>query len=258
MHSGLTYRELAVSYAFTNRTPDLKLTRIAFRWLQQQINKLSNIALSSKELAFLQKECPYLSEQYLLFLQAFRFQPHEHIKAKFIPQADTSKDDDPGDVEITIEGPWIDTILYEIPLLALTSEAYFKFIERDWTYDGQVEKAQEKGRKLIKAGCMVAEFGTRRRRDFHTLDLVIRGLTQANEEMAGRGYEGKIVGTSNVYMAMKYSIPPSGTIAHEWFMGVAAVTDSYRCATETALAYWISTFGKGVSINRPEKVGCLS
>ena len=151
-----------------------------------------------------------------------------------------------GHVEIGTKGLWVDTILYEIPLLALTSEAYFKFCDRDWTYDGQVEGAFKKGMKLLEYGCFVSEFGSRRRRDYHTQELVLKGLCQAKEQGEAQGCHGKITGTSNVHFAMRFGIPPIGTVAHEWFMGVAAVTNSYPTATEAALSYWVATFGKGV------------
>lgn len=164
----------------------------------------------------------------------------------FTPQTDTGSDHDIGDVELHTKGLWVETILYEIPLLALTSEAYFKFCDRDWTYDNQVEQAREKGLQLLEQGCLVSEFGSRRRRDYHTQELVLEGLLQAQHHGDTHSYIGKITGTSNVHFAMKFGIPPIGTVAHEWFMGVAAVTESYESSTETALRYWIGAFGKGV------------
>ena len=166
--------------------------------------------------------------------------------ATFKPDKDTGSDDDIGEINIEVKGLWVDTILYEIPLLALTSEAYFKFMDKDWTYDGQLEKAYGKGIRLLEAGCVVSEFGTRRRRDYHTQALVFRGLVNAKEDGEKKGLAGKLAGTSNVHLAMRFGIAPIGTVAHEWFMGVAAITGNYETATLTALGYWIGCFGEGV------------
>lgn len=164
----------------------------------------------------------------------------------FQPIHDTGSDEDLGDFSIHTEGLWVDTILYEIPLLALVSEAYFKFCDKDWTYVGQVEKAYEKGARLLEEGCIVSEFGTRRRRDYHTQDIVLQGLRRAEADAARKGWKGKLSGTSNVHFAMKHGLLPIGTVAHEWFMGVAAITNNYEEANRIALEYWISTFGEGV------------
>lgn len=109
-----------------------------------------------------------------------------------------------------------------------------------------MEKAKAKGLDLLGNGCTFSEFGTRRRRDYKTMTLVMQGLKNAAEE--GRTHElpGKLSGTSNVHFAMQYGIPPVGTVAHEWFMGIASITGDYQDANATALRYWVGTFGEGV------------
>lgn len=240
------FPDVSVTYSFTNRTPEKKLSRAAFRWLQAQVDKLENIQVSTDELNFLKNTCPYLNDQYLHFLSTFRLQPSKQLKLSFIPTDGSGSDDDRGDFHIHTEGLWLDTILYEIPLLALVSEAYFKFVEKDWSHAGQVDKAYQKGRSLLQEGCIFSEFGTRRRRDYHTHDLVLQGLRRAADEGHKSGWKGKLTGTSNVHFAMKHELLPIGTVAHEWFMGVAAITNNYENANEIALEYWTATFGDGV------------
>ena len=165
------------------------------------------------------------------------------MRTSFDIQEDTGGDQDTGDLHLSVNGLWLDTILYEIPLLALISEAYFRFCDVDWNRDDQEQKAYQKARTLLENNCIFSEFGTRRRRDHQAQDTVIQGLTRAAREYGGMG---KLSGTSNVYFAMKYKIPPVGTVAHEWFMGIASVTNDYEHANETALRYWVGCFGEGV------------
>lgn len=199
--------------------------------------------LSEDELNFLKKECPYLGPVYLDFLSKFRLHPRDQVDISFFPE---ENDRDLGKVVMTIRGSWVDTILYEIPLLALTSEAYFKFCDKDWNHDGQEEKAYQKGVELLKGGCVFSEFGSRRRRDYHTHDTVMKGLCRAAKEGEEKGWPGKFLGTSNVHFAMKYGVTPIGTVAHEWYMGIAAITNNYEGATELGLRYWVGSFGEGV------------
>jgi len=232
------FPDVQVEYAFTNRTPAMKLSKDAFQWLQEQVAKLANITLSDKEFDFLKSECKFLQPQYLAYLQKFRLRPDGQIELHL-----NMVDDTYGDLNIITKGLWVETILYEIPLLALTSEAYFKFVDKDWNHDGQEEKAYEKGVSLFDAGCMVSEFGSRRRRDLKTQDLVIKGLVKASSE---RERPGKLTGSSNVYLSMKHGIPPVGTVAHEWYMGIASITNDYENANELGLDYWLKCFGEGV------------
>jgi nicotinate phosphoribosyltransferase len=220
------------------------LSVCATHWLS--LAELENLTVTPAELEFLRTRCPYLNEPYLRFLSTFHLKPSKQLVLTFTPTNDTGADDDVGDFSILTQGLWVDTILYEIPLLALVSEAYFKFVETDWSHEGQVDQAYNKGRALLENGCIFSEFGTRRRRDYYTQDLVLQGLRRAADEGQTAQWTGKLSGSSNVHFAMKHNLVPVGTVAHEWFMGVAAITNDYEHANEIALEYWTATFGEGV------------
>lgn len=237
-----------VKYSFTNRTPHMKLTKEAFIWLLTMVDNLANIRIHELELEWLRRKCSYFSPAYLTFLEKFRFRPKEHVKLSFYPPLDSLDSTSTGEVSLEVSGLWVDTILYEIPLLALISEAYFKFVDTDWTYDGQMQKAKQKALTLIENGCAFSEFGSRRRRDYRTHEMVVQGLVNASNEAApnNTGYNGVLTGTSNVHMAQRFGMTPIGTVAHEWFMGIAAIEDDYPNANLHALKYWTANFGEGV------------
>ncbi|KAH9818953.1 putative NAPRTase family protein, partial [Teratosphaeria destructans] len=242
------FPRVPVQYRFTNRTPHMRLNRRAFHWLQEQVEKLGDMVITDDELRWLEKTCRYLGTEYLRFLKDFRLHPKDQVQLEFHVEKDGAGDEALGDLDIKIGGLWVDTILYEIPLLALVSEAYFKFVDTDWTHDGQVEQAKQKGLELIRNGCAFSEFGSRRRRDYRAHCLVMQGLVDAQQEAEAtdRGWKGKLSGTSNVHMAMKFGVAPVGTVAHEWYMAIAAITENYSEANERALQYWTGTFGRGV------------
>lgn len=99
--------------------------------------ELGNVSVTQDELRYLESTCPYLDQSYLMFLSNFRLRPLEQVDLSFIPIDNEDGDDATGELHIEIKGLWVDTILYEVPLLALTSEAYFRFCDRDWNYNEQ-------------------------------------------------------------------------------------------------------------------------
>lgn len=239
------FPHIPVAYKFTNRTSHMRLNRHAFHWLQEQIARLADLIITDAEMEWLRQTCPYLSKEYLSWLQKFRLKPWEQVRLRFVA---ADGQDEYGELELSVVGLWVDTILYEIPLLAMVSEAYFKFVDTDWSYGGQVENAKAKALQLLEHGCVFSEFGSRRRRDSQTHEMVMQGLLEAQRdaETNGKGWKGKFTGTSNVHMARRFGTAPIGTVAHEWFMGIAAITDNYSEANERALQYWTATFGRGV------------
>ncbi|EPS43918.1 hypothetical protein H072_2180 [Dactylellina haptotyla CBS 200.50] len=238
------YPETDVTYHYTNRTPHLKLNRKAFDWLNIQIGKLSDLALTESEESFLRDKCHYLPATYIAYLKKFRFHPATQVEFTFVGGPGP---DDAGEVTLDVKGKWVETILYEIPLLVLVSEAFFRFVDTDWDYDGQFEKAYTKAEILLRNGAAFTEFGTRRRRSYHAQDLVLQGLMKAGDDFKENPeYAGKFNSSSNVHFCHLHNLNPVGTVAHEWFMGIAAENERYEDASEQGLLKWTDTFGPGV------------
>jgi nicotinate phosphoribosyltransferase len=91
------------------------------------------VALTEPEHAWLKKTCPYFTDEYLSYLRDYRFKPNQ-VRIKFV---DISTDGETGIVEIDAYGPWVETIFWEVPLMACLSEVYFQCVKTDWNYDGQ-------------------------------------------------------------------------------------------------------------------------
>ncbi|KAJ7726058.1 nicotinate phosphoribosyltransferase [Mycena maculata] len=238
------------SYKFTLRDKNVVFTKQAFDLFQETVDHFGDLKLTESEHSWLAETCPYFTEEYLSYLRDYRFKPTEQVRIKFVP---ASPDGTTGLVEIDTFGSWADTIFWEVPLMATLSEVYFTSVVTDWSYDGQQGSqyppseaastidspfssalAYEKGRVLLRGDCVFSEFGTRRRRSYETQDIVVGSLVRAYKEIESKG---KLSGTSNVHLAHKYGITPVGTIAHEWFMGVAALK-GYEDANSVAMNLW--------------------
>ncbi|KAL7409003.1 Quinolinate phosphoribosyl transferase [Mrakia frigida] len=226
-----------VEYKFYNRSAStMKFSRESFEAFQQQVQALSQISLTSDELSWLQTTCPYFSSSYLSFLAALRLDPANQVEATFVPQPEFGEE--MGDIEIIIKGKWVETILYEVPLMAILSESYFQHVDTNWSIDQTFNLAKQKSLSLLSLGVVFSEFGTRRRRSSAVHKLVLEGLIAGEKEyLASGGKGGKLNGTSNVHYAMVFGLNPVGTIAHEWIMGLAALK-GYEVANPLALDLW--------------------
>lgn len=195
------------------------------------------------EIDYLRTTVKCLPESYLKFLETFKLNPDEEVCLEFVTDNDKDTSEEEGHIEIKIKGSWIQTILYEIPVLALVSEAYFKFVDTHWTLDGQLDLAANKTVQLIESGCSFSEFGTRRRRSFATQDLVLQGIVRAATANYTQQKSALLLGTSNVLLSQRYGLTPIGTVAHEWMMGIAAYTQDYVHANLISMDKWLKTVG---------------
>lgn len=191
--------------------------------LRKEISKMSKLALSAEEKLYLSKQCYYLEPTYLDFLMGYRYDPSE---VGVIQNGD--------DLQILVEGYWYRTILWEVPLMSLISELYFKITNKK-IYDTTkiTDIAKEKITRFNLLGVSVADFGTRRRYSFKNHDRIVETLKNYGEP--------SFIGTSNVYFAKKYNLIPVGTHAHEWFMFHAAKY-GFKMANKLALDNWVKAY----------------
>ncbi|GAA6042135.1 hypothetical protein JCM8097_003127, partial [Rhodosporidiobolus ruineniae] len=206
---------------------------------------LEHVHLQPSERAYLTQRCPYLGTAFLDYLESFRFRPAEQVLLQFVPTGEVDdKGVEWGSFELEVHGLWKETILYEVPLMSIISEAYFTHVDTKWDYVGQIGNAKQKGDKLFSAGCLLSEFGSRRRRTYKAHDLVMRGLLSSSSSAVQEGKKGKLAGTSNVHFAMKYDQAPIGTIAHEFIMGIAAL-EGYEGCNGRAMDAWEKVYPDG-------------
>lgn len=214
-----------MAYQFINRDRSMSFNNAAFAEIEKKVQAMDELELQWGEYQFIKERCPYLSKGYLDFLRRYRFNPNEVI-------LDMTND---GHLICGIFGPWHSTILWEVPLMAIISEAYFNNVDITWNYNYQVEKAECKAEQLSRMDAAFSEFGTRRRRDYHTQDLVVGTFAQLKVP--------NFFGTSNVHLTHKYNLRPVGTMAHEWIMGTSGIIHSVIHVNTYALHNWLSTYG---------------
>lgn len=218
-----------VKYRFNDRDNTVYPAGFAHE-LEQQIAMLENVVITDEEIAFLRRRCNFIPAWFCSFLRGFRYD-RRWVKVS---------QDAEGHLDIEFEGSWSDTILLEVKVLAIISELYYMMTGEDkqLDYDDYYTRSREKGRRLIEAGCMFSDMGTRRRASFEAQDTVIRALKDSHENCSG---PGSFVGTSNVYFAMKYDITPIGTMAHEFVCAIAGMFGP-QMANHIAMRKWADTY----------------
>jgi nicotinate phosphoribosyltransferase len=213
------YPKAMVRYKFINRGQTRFPDGFAEK-LKNEIEEMSSLKMTAEEENFITTRCYYFDPVFIDLLKGYRFNPAE-VK---VEQAG-------GDLDITIEGLWYRTVLWEVPVLALISELYYKMNGYEPI---EVEsRAQAKALKMKELRAEYSDFGTRRRFSFDVHDRVIGIL----KKYSGDWFKG----TSNICLAMKHQIFPIGTHPHEWFMFHGAEF-GYRSANEKALDAWVEVY----------------
>lgn len=191
--------------------------------LRNAVNQMVHLKLTREEKYFLQITCPYFDAVYLDFLEGYHYAPEE-IQIK----------QSGGTLEVHIEGHWYRTILWEVPIMSLICELYYRLKGLERVPNEEViRRTKDKIENYRNLGVTVADFGTRRRHSYAVQRLVLQALAEYGA--------GSFIGTSNVHLAMLHKTKPIGTHAHEWFMFHAA-RYGFKMANAMGLEHWVAVY----------------
>ena len=229
-----------VEYKFKCRTPGVDL-RPHLEHMKAEFANLCKLRFRDDELAYL-RGLRFMKSDFVDFLGLFQFN-EKYLVAGY--------GEGPGEIDITIRGPWLHTILYEIPVLAIVSEVYFRRT--------QPRANLEEGRRRLKAKIdlvrtvepelefKISDFGTRRRFSLAWQEEVLQTLKREVPEY--------LAGTSNVWFAVRNNLTPLGTMAHEYMQACQALGPRLRDSQVFAFDKWAQEYRGDLGIALSDTYG---
>jgi len=222
-----------VEYRFKCRNPGVDLASHASD-IREEIRSLCSLHFQDSELQYL-RSMRFIKSDFVDFLGLFKLN-EKYITVTPLPS---------GELEIAIIGPWLHTILFEIPVLAIVNEVYFRntqkvpdFPEGRQRLDLKIEQLRSAGLSDLK----IADYGTRRRfsRAWHdeVLRVLVARLGTVQSPDNSKGAPGQLAGTSNTLLAMKLGLTPLGTMAHEYLQASQALGPRLRDSQIFAFESW--------------------
>lgn len=222
-----------VKHVFKLRNKDVNLREFAAE-IREQVRALESLSFEPSDLKWLM-DLRFIRPEFIPFLRIFKFDTSQ-IKIEVVD----------GELSISTHGPWWQTILYEIFVLAIVNEVYFQHkIKGLSSYE--LSNIEQEGLKRLNQkiemirdvdGFQFIEFGTRRRFSREWQNTVV-------DQMVRKLPEGRMFGTSNMLLAKNYNLKPIGTMAHEYLqafqgLGICPLSQTQ----EKALEVW-DDFYKG-------------
>lgn len=211
-------------YIFKCRNRSVEFTEEMCEEINAQIDHLCTLTFTDEELDYL-STLRFIKKDYIEFLRLWR-PLRRYVKCWL----------DSTELHIEVDGPIFSAMQFEIYLLEIVNEVYFR---TKYDYLSLVASAREKlwhkinGFRLENYDFKFAEFGCRRRLSREWQDYAVGELLQT----------GHCVGTSNVFLAMKYGCKPIGTYAHEYvqmYQGIPGVTLAYT--NKMAMDEWFEEY----------------
>jgi nicotinate phosphoribosyltransferase len=217
-----------VEYRFKCRNAGIDWTPYVDE-LREQIEALCTLRSADEELAYL-RGLRFIKSDFVDFLGLFQ------LNTKYI-QVEPAQAG-PGEISIVIKGPWLHTILFEIPVLAIVNEVYFRRTQRAPDLEAGRRRLMEKI-ALVRddptlSDLRIADYGTRRRFSKRWQDEVLLTL---EKELGVH-----LAGTSNVMFAAKHGLIPLGTMAHEYLQACQALGPRLRDSQTFGFEMWAKEY----------------
>ncbi|AOY93352.1 nicotinate phosphoribosyltransferase [Cupriavidus sp. USMAA2-4] len=229
-----------VEYRFKCRNAGVDLTPYVDE-IRAEVAQLCQLRFTEEELEYL-RGLRFIKSDFVDFLGLF------HLNEKYVHIAPSAKGG--GEIDITIRGPWLHTILFEVPLLAIINEVYFRRT--------QPAADLEEGRRRLEAklalltvpahaDCVIADYGSRRRfsRDWQEEVLLTMQGTLGHQ----------MAGTSNVHFARQHKMIPLGTMAHEYLQACQSLGPRLRDSQVFALETWAKEYRGDLGIALSDTYG---
>lgn len=207
------HTNLSGEYYFKCRNEDVVFTPEMLEEINDQIDYLCKLRFRKDELEYL-RSIRFIKSDYVEFLRLW------HPMRDYV----TTDLDEGGQLHVMVKGPLFSAMQFEIYLLEIINEVYFRM---SFDYEQLRREGEKRLNEKIKAfqngtyTFKFAEFGCRRRLSREWEDVVVHRLTTETNNC---------VGTSNVYFAKKYNLMPIGTYAHEFvqmYQGIDSIPLAY-------------------------------
>ncbi len=213
-----------VEYRFKCRTEGIDLRPFAEE-IRDEIRQLCQLRFKKDELDYLRK-FSFFKSDFVDFLKIFQ------LNDEFI---EVVADDH---FDIIIKGPWLHTIMFEVPVLAIVSEVYYRNTQPRPNKDEGIRRLDEKIQFILehtKPGAFkFSEFGTRRRFAKSWHENVVKTLKSR--------FPQNLAGTSNVMFAKQYDLSPIGTMAHEYIQACQSLGPRLVYSQKFAFENWAQEY----------------
>ena len=222
------HNNLMGTYVFKCRNAGVVFTEEMVGEISEQIDALCKLKFKKDELDYL-RSIRFLKPDYVEFLRLWR-PMRDYVSLGLKPN---------GELDLTVTGPLFAAMQFEIYLLEIVNEVYFR---TQYDYEELLKGARERLQEKIKRfndgtyTFKFAEFGCRRR-----LSLEWEG--EMVETLLRECKDRHLIGTSNVFLAKKFGIKPIGTYAHEFvqmYQGIPTIPLAYTNAS--ALRDWYDEY----------------